>query len=72
MKAIAIYVFGIAIQVPFMEESFFHGPRASMMGGADVSWIVGLVATAVTYYVSASNDGSRSRHTAPTGVPASE
>ncbi|RZF25223.1 cytosine permease [Paraburkholderia sp. UYCP14C] len=71
-KAIAIYIFGIAIQVPFMEESFFHGPWASIMGGADVSWIVGLVATAVTYYLFASNDGSRSRHAVPAGVPASE
>ncbi|MGF6821091.1 purine-cytosine permease-like protein [Paraburkholderia atlantica] len=71
-KAIAIYLFGIAVQVPFMEESFFHGPWASIMGGADVSWIVGLVATAVTYYLFASNDGSRARHAAPAGVPASE
>ncbi|NUY34562.1 cytosine permease [Paraburkholderia sp. JPY303] len=71
-KAIAIYLFGIAVQVPFMEESFFHGPWASIMGGADVSWIVGLVATAVTYFLFASNDGSRARHTAPAGVPASE
>ncbi|MGF6851883.1 purine-cytosine permease family protein [Paraburkholderia sp. CI3] len=71
-KAIGIYIFGIAIQVPFMEESFFHGPWASIMGGADVSWIVGLVATAVTYYLFGSNDGSRSRHTAPAGVAASE
>jgi NCS1 family nucleobase:cation symporter-1 len=60
LKAIAIYLFGIAIQVPFMEESFFHGPWASILGGADVSWMVGLVATALTYYVLASKNGSPS------------
>ncbi|WP_233888032.1 purine-cytosine permease family protein [Paraburkholderia flagellata] len=71
-KAIAIYLFGIAVQVPFMAESFFHGPWASILGGADVSWLVGLVATALTYYVFASKDGSRSRRTAPAGVRAVE
>jgi trigonelline permease len=71
-KAIAIYLFGIAIQVPFMEESFFHGPWASLMGGADVSWMVGLVATALAYYLLAQNDGSRSPSGAPAGAAASE
>jgi trigonelline permease len=72
LKAIAIYLFGIAIQVPFMEESFFHGPWASILGGADISWMIGLVATALAYYVLASNDGSRSRHRSPAGAAAVE
>ncbi|MFT4065443.1 purine-cytosine permease family protein [Paraburkholderia sp.] len=71
-KAIAIYIFGIAIQVPFMDESFFHGPWASIMGGADVSWMVGLIATALTCYLFGSNHGSRAPRVAPTGAPASE
>jgi NCS1 family nucleobase:cation symporter-1 len=53
-RSVAIYIFGIAIQVPFMEESFFHGPWASIAGGADVSWMVGLVATALAYRLFAS------------------
>ncbi|WP_321880656.1 purine-cytosine permease family protein [Paraburkholderia bannensis] len=72
VKSIAIYVFGIAIQVPFMEESFFHGPWASILGGADVSWMVGLVATALTYYVLASKNGSPSLRRSPAGAQASE
>lgn len=71
-KAIAIYIFGIAIQVPFMEERFFHGPWASIMGGADVSWMVGLVATALAYYLSASNDGSRLPSSTAAGAHAPE
>ena len=62
-KAIAIYLPGIAVQVPFMAESFFHGPPASIVGDADVSWIVGLAATALTYYVVASKRASRSTRT---------
>lgn len=57
-RSIAIYIFGIAIQVPFMEESFFHGPWASIAGGADVSWMVGLVATALAYRLFASKVGA--------------
>jgi trigonelline permease len=72
IKAIAIYVFGIAIQVPFMEESFFHGPWASILGGADISWMVGLVVTALTYYVLASKNGSPSPRRSPAGAQASE
>lgn len=71
-KAIAIYVLGIAVQVPFMEESFFHGPWASIMGGADVSWMVGLVATALTYYLLAPRNGSSSRRRCPAAAQALE
>ncbi|CAD6561442.1 hypothetical protein LMG28727_07444 [Paraburkholderia kirstenboschensis] len=72
VTAIALYVFGIAVQVPFMEESFFHGPWASLLGGADVSWMVGLVATALAYYLLAPTNGSRSPRRAPAGATASE
>ncbi|WP_346778102.1 cytosine permease [Paraburkholderia sp. Ac-20347] len=72
VKAIVLYVFGIAIQVPFMEESFFHGPWASLLGGADVSWIVGLVATALAYYLIVPGNGSRSPQRTPAGAAASE
>ncbi|WP_310722034.1 cytosine permease, partial [Burkholderia pseudomultivorans] len=70
VKATAIYVFGIAVQVPFMEESFFHGPWASILGGADVSWMVGLVVTALVCYLFTSKDGSRSQSRCPAGAGA--
>ena len=72
IKAIVIYVFGIAIQVPFMEESFFHGPWANILGGADISWMVGLVATALAYYVFASKHDLRSCRDVPAGAHASK
>ncbi|WP_241030566.1 cytosine permease [Paraburkholderia sp. Ac-20347] len=72
VKALALYVFGIVIQVPFMEESFFHGPWASLLGGADISWMVGLVATALAYYLLAQNGGSRSPRRSTASATASE
>ncbi|WP_244817453.1 cytosine permease [Caballeronia sp. Lep1P3] len=67
-KAIFIYVVGIVVQVPFMEESFFHGPLAHIAGGADVSWMIGLVTTALVYYVFATKRDLRSHHSAPAGA----
>jgi len=58
VKAIALYVFGILVQVPFMEESFFRGPL-SAIAGADVSWMIGLIATALAYYLLAPDDALR-------------
>ncbi|QGZ65711.1 cytosine permease [Paraburkholderia acidisoli] len=72
VKAIALYVFGIVVQVPFMEESFFHGPWASILGGADVSWMVGLVATALAYWLLSPNGGSRAPRRATARVTAQE
>ncbi|NHN57033.1 cytosine permease [Calidifontibacter sp. DB0510] len=44
------YLIGIAAQVPFLAQSMYTGPVTKALGGADVSWIVGLVATALIYY----------------------
>ncbi|WP_396333802.1 purine-cytosine permease family protein [Burkholderia anthina] len=70
VKALAIYVFGIAVQVPFMDESFFHGPWAAILGGADVSWMVGLVVTALVCYLFASKNGAHSRRGCPAAAEA--
>ncbi|AOL08605.1 MULTISPECIES: cytosine permease [Burkholderia] len=71
-RNMAIYVFGIAVQVPFMEERFFHGPWASILGGADVSWMVGLVVTALACYLFASKDGSHVGRRCPAAAEALE
>ncbi len=49
--AILAYLFGIAVQLPFVATDFYAGPVAYKLGGADISWIVGLVFTAVAYYL---------------------
>jgi NCS1 family nucleobase:cation symporter-1 len=48
--ALVTYAVGIAVQVPFMAQSLYTGPFAAALGGADVSWLIGLVVTAAIYY----------------------
>lgn len=47
---LATYVIGVVVQIPFLSQSLYTGPIAKSLDGADVSWIVGLVVTAVVYY----------------------
>ena len=48
--AMVSYVFGILVQIPFMATVLYTGPVAESMGGADISWIVGLVLVSPVYY----------------------
>lgn len=50
MAALTCYVIGIVAQIPFLAQTLYTGPVTEMLGGADVSWIVGLVVTAAIYY----------------------
>ena len=45
------YLVSVIAEVPFMNTSFYVGPGAKAMGGADVAWILGLVVPSVLYYV---------------------
>jgi len=59
--AIAAYVLGIVVQIPFVAGDLYTGPVARMLSGADISWIVGLAITCPFYYVAARLARSRSR-----------
>ncbi len=48
--ALVSYAIGIVVQIPFMAQSLYTGPITKMLGGADISWLVGLVVTAAIYY----------------------
>jgi NCS1 family nucleobase:cation symporter-1 len=48
--AIACYVVGFIIEIPFMSQTLYTGPIAKMLGGADVSWIVCLIVISPAYY----------------------
>jgi NCS1 family nucleobase:cation symporter-1 len=52
--ALTTYVVGILVQVPFLAQTLYTGPLTKALGGADISWIVGLVVPAVMYYLWAS------------------
>ncbi len=48
--AIAAYVIGVLIQVPFMNTELYVGPISTWLHGADIAWIVGLIISAALYY----------------------
>lgn len=47
---VAVYVFAILLQVPFMSLSFYQGPIARLVG-TDLSWLPGLLVPGGLYYV---------------------
>lgn len=47
---IAVYVIGVLIQIPFLATTLYTGPITKMLGGVDISWIVGLLVTGLLYY----------------------
>ncbi|MEU6014944.1 cytosine permease [Streptomyces sp. NPDC047515] len=48
--ALVSYAIGIVVQLPFVATSLYTGPLVEPLGGADLSWLVGLVVTAPVYY----------------------
>jgi len=38
------------VQLPFVASPLYTGPIAAVLGGVDLSWIVGLLVTAPAYY----------------------
>ena len=50
-QAIIAYVVGILVQIPFMNTPLYQGPVSDHLGGADLSWIIGLAATGPVYYL---------------------
>ncbi|AKU15348.1 purine-cytosine permease family protein [Luteipulveratus mongoliensis] len=50
VTALVTYVVGVLAQIPFLAQSLYTGPITDALGGADISWIVGLVLTGAIYY----------------------
>lgn len=50
VPALLSYAVGIVIQVPFVANGLYTGPIARALGGADLSWITGLLVTSLLYY----------------------
>jgi len=48
--AIACYLLGIVIQLPFVSTTLYTGPAARLLSGVDISWIVGLLVVSPVYY----------------------
>ncbi|MBW5424661.1 cytosine permease [Streptomyces sp. BG9H] len=54
--ALVVYGVGLLAQLPFLVTHFYTGPLVAPLGGADLSWIVGLVVPAVLYWALARRD----------------
>ncbi|MFI8789988.1 purine-cytosine permease family protein [Streptomyces sp. NPDC055105] len=54
--ALTVYGVGLLAQLPFLATAFYTGPLVGPLGGADISWIVGLVVPAVLYWAVARRD----------------
>ena len=54
--ALVTYAVGVAVQIPFLAQTIYTGPFTKALGGADISWLVGLVVPAVMYYLWASRN----------------
>ncbi|MFI9720174.1 purine-cytosine permease family protein [Streptomyces sp. NPDC052396] len=52
-RTLLTYAFGVLVQLPFLSSEFWTGPLVSRLGGADISWIVGLLAPAAVYLATA-------------------
>jgi NCS1 family nucleobase:cation symporter-1 len=49
--AVACYLLGIAVQIPFLSTTIYTGPVAEQLQGVDISWIVGLAVISPLYYL---------------------
>lgn len=49
-RGLVAYAIGFAAMVPFFSLSFYTGPVAHLLGGADLSFAVGLAAAGASYY----------------------
>ena len=49
--AITPYIIALAAQVPFLDQTLYTGPMVSVLGGADISWIVGFVVAGIGYLI---------------------
>ena len=49
VPALVSYAVGVLIQIPFLDQTAYTGPFVTALGGADVSWIVGIIVTALIY-----------------------
>ncbi|WP_120521075.1 purine-cytosine permease family protein [Arthrobacter celericrescens] len=76
--ALVSYAIGVVVQIPFLAQALYTGPVTHWLGGADISWIVGIAVTMAVYYpwAKATNRAPLetiypSEHATPAQVPAS-
>jgi nucleobase:cation symporter-1, NCS1 family len=67
--AIIPYLVALAAQVPFLDQTIYTGPMVKVLGGADISWLVGFVVAGAGYLIATRLTGSRVRPAEPEPQP---
>jgi len=49
--ALACYLVGIVVQIPFIAAGLYTGPLARALGGVDLSWVAGIAVVSPVYYL---------------------
>ena len=47
---IGIYLLGFAVEIPFINTTFYEGPAAKALSGVDYSWLIAIVVVSPIYY----------------------
>lgn len=50
-RTLIAYLVAVLVEIPFMSTTFYTGPMVAEMGGADLSWVFGIVVAAGLYYL---------------------
>jgi NCS1 family nucleobase:cation symporter-1 len=51
LTALIPYVIALAAQIPFIDQTLYVGPMVKVLGGADISWLVGFVVAGAGYLI---------------------
>jgi trigonelline permease len=49
LQALVAYAVGVGVSFPFVTNGWYAGPIAEKLGGADLSWVPGLIVTGAVY-----------------------
>ena len=63
--ALIPYVVALGAQVPFIDQTLYVGPMVKVIGGADISWLVGFVVAGAGYLIATRITGGQARLTVP-------
>jgi NCS1 family nucleobase:cation symporter-1 len=50
-RGLVAYLLAVAVQIPFIDQAFYTGPLVKVLGGVDISWVVGGVAGVLFYLI---------------------
>ncbi|MEL3948273.1 MULTISPECIES: purine-cytosine permease family protein [Streptomyces] len=68
--ALTVYGVGLLAQLPFLVTHFYTGPLVDPLGGADISWMVGLAVPALLYWAVARRNTAHIPERTLYGTPA--